>query len=57
MLLLKTYIHKITALNHKVFDDTMEIGAFIAQRNAIFAVLSGAKLPEIFTGFWYNICE
>lgn len=51
----KTYIHKIAALDHEILNNSMEIGAFITKRYAIFAMFTGTKLTEIFTRFWYNI--
>lgn len=51
------YIHEIATLNHKIFDDSMEIGSFEAQWNTIFAIFARTKLPEIFTCHWHHIGE
>lgn len=40
-----TYIYKITALNHEIFDNSMERTSFITNWYTIFFIFSSTKLP------------
>ena len=44
-------------LNHKVLNDPMESGAFIAQGNAIFPLLPRAKLPKVLRRIGNNVSK
>jgi hypothetical protein len=51
-------VYKIAALDHKTFDDAMELAAFVALwlPSAVFR-LSSAELAEILSRLWDYIFE
>lgn len=50
-------MHKITALYHKVLNHSVKTGAFITHRHTIRFIFAGAKLSEILSRLWCNICK
>lgn len=49
------YIDKVTALDHKVLDHSMECAALVADRHTILLILAGAELAEILACLRHNI--
>ena len=45
-------IGKVTTLAHKLWDNTMEWTALVAE-----TFLAGAQRSEIFSGFWYDLLK
>ena len=51
------YINKISALNHEVLNDSVKCSSLKTCLQTISFEFSGAKLPEVFCCFWYNVSK
>ncbi len=51
---LQTYIHKVSSLDHEIFDYSMEGASFIARWNAVLAVFASTELSKRGTSQWFD---
>ena len=50
-------VNEISPLDHKIFDDAMELGVFEARRHAVPTKFAGAELPEVFRRSRHHVGE
>lgn len=48
-------LHKITALNHEILNDSVKAGTFVANGHTIWPIFSCTELSKVLSSAWHGV--